>query len=254
MPTQQFNARRLKELKEILDIEYDKYHEFEKDISLSTANEKILLKQRLKREIAPRLSELEKEYAELLVTGVPTGQIPEDAAEGEAKAIVTELSEATSKVLQSAPAESPPEMLRLLEEIKGKLSEPKEAAAAKLKVSLPLIPTICSYEIEVDTVPSVQKVWSKARDFLKGLVKSSEIAAEIEDSIKGGTGVDMQYFENKENIKAVSEKIDRMLRNPRVAFRTTERLARGSPKRGNGVSIVDSSGRGGLAFFAPPRL
>ena len=31
-------------------------------------------------------------------------------------------------------------------------------------------------------------------------------------------------------------------------------LARGSPKRGNGVSIVDSSGRGGLAFFVPPRL
>jgi hypothetical protein len=168
MPTQQFNARRLMELEELLDVEYDKYHEFEKDISLSTANEKIPLKQRLKREIAPRLSELEKEYAELLVTGVPTGQIPED----EAKAIVTELSEATTKVLQSAPAESPPEMLRLLEEIKGKLSEPKEAAAAKLKVSLPLIPTICSYEIEVDTVRSVKKVWSKARDFLKGLVKS----------------------------------------------------------------------------------
>ncbi len=31
-------------------------------------------------------------------------------------------------------------------------------------------------------------------------------------------------------------------------------LIRGSPKRGNGVSIVDSSGRGGLAFFVPPRL
>jgi hypothetical protein len=34
----------------------------------------------------------------------------------------------------------------------------------------------------------------------------------------------------------------------------TEYLIRGSPKRGNGVSIVDSSGRGGLAFFVPPRL
>jgi hypothetical protein len=168
MPTQEFNPRRLKELEELLDIEYDKYHDFEKDIALAIGNEKILLKQRLKREIAPRLFDLEKEYAELLVAGVPSGQIPE----GEANAIVTELSEATTKVLQSAPAEAPPEMLRLLEEIKGKLSEPKEAAAAKLKVSLPLIPTICSYEIEVDTVRSVRKVWSKARDFLKGLLKS----------------------------------------------------------------------------------
>jgi hypothetical protein len=25
-------------------------------------------------------------------------------------------------------------------------------------------------------------------------------------------------------------------------------------EKGNGVSIVDSSGRGGLAFFVPPRL
>jgi hypothetical protein len=168
MPMQQFNARRLTELEELLEIEYDKYHDFEKDISLATGNEKIQLKQRLKREIAPRLRELEQEYAELLVAGLPTGQIPED----EAKSIVTELSEATAKVLQSASAEAPPEMLRLLEEIRGKLSEPKEAAAAKLKVSLPLIPAICSYEIEVDTVRSVKKVWSKARDFLKGLLTS----------------------------------------------------------------------------------
>jgi hypothetical protein len=169
VPTQQFNARRLKELEELLEIEYDKYHEFERDISLSAGNEKILLKQRLKRDVAPRLYELEEEYAELLVVGVPTGQIPEDKA----NAIVTELSEATTKALQSAPAKAPPEMLRLLEEIKGKLSEPKETSAAKLKVSLPLIPAICSYEIEVDTVRAVKNVWSKARDFLKGLVESN---------------------------------------------------------------------------------
>jgi hypothetical protein len=135
---------------------------------VSTGNEKILLKQRFKREIAPRLYKLEQEYAELLVAGLPTGQIPED----EAKTIVTELSEATTKVLQSAATGAPPEMLRLLEEIKGKLSEPKEAAAAKLKLSLPLIPAICSYEIDVDTVRAVKNVWSKARDFLKGLVES----------------------------------------------------------------------------------
>jgi hypothetical protein len=39
-----------------------------------------------------------------------------------------------------------------------------------------------------------------------------------------------------------------------VLTQIQEALARGSPKRGNGVSIVDSSGRGGLAFFVPPRL
>jgi hypothetical protein len=168
MPKQQFNARRLKELEGLLEIEYDKHHEFETEIALSTGNEKILLKQRFKREIAPVLYKREQEYAEMLVAALPADQIPEN----EADIIVTELSEATTKVLESPSANAPPEMLRLLEEIKRKLSEPKEAAAAKLKVSLPLIPMICSYEIEVDTVRAVTNVWSKARDFLKGLIES----------------------------------------------------------------------------------
>jgi hypothetical protein len=168
MPTQEFNPLRLKELRELLDREYEKSHEFEKEISLSIGSEKISLKQRFKREIAPQLSNLEKEYAELLVAGVPTGQIPE----GEAKEIVTELSEATTKVLQSPPAGAPPEVLRLLEEIKTKLSEPKEAAAAKLKVTLPIIPTIFKYEIEVDTVRPLKNLWSKARGFFEGLLTS----------------------------------------------------------------------------------
>jgi hypothetical protein len=71
MPTHEFNPRRLKELRELLDMEYDKFHEFEKEISMATANEKILLKQRFEREIAPRLSELEKAYAKLLVVVTP---------------------------------------------------------------------------------------------------------------------------------------------------------------------------------------
>ena len=44
-------------------------------------------------------------------------------------------------------------------------------------------------------------------------------------------------------------------RNPRIRWpKEISIIVRGSPKRGNGVSIVDSSGRGGLAFFVPPRL
>jgi hypothetical protein len=167
MPTHQFNARRFKEVRDLLEIEYDKYHDFEKDISLATGNEKILLKQRLKREVNPRLCRLEKEYAELLVGGVPIGQVPE----GEAGAIVTELSSVTTEVLQAAPSTAPPEMMRLLEEIKGKLSQTKESASAKLKFSLPLIPTICSYEIQVDTVQPLKAVWIKARDLFVGLLK-----------------------------------------------------------------------------------
>ena len=166
MPTHQFNARRLKELEELLEIEYEKYHEFEKEIALSDGASKITLKQRFKRDVTPRLRSLEQEYAEMLVAGVPTAQIPD----AEAAALVSELSEATGTILQTAPANAPQEMVRLLGEIKNKLSEPEEAASAKLKVSLPLIPTICSYEMEIETAGLMRRVWRKSRDFFKGLL------------------------------------------------------------------------------------
>jgi hypothetical protein len=166
MPTHQFNARRLKELEELLDLQYDKSHEFEKEISLSDGASRITLKQRFKREVTPQLRALEQEYAEMLVAGVPTDHI----SEGEADALVSDLSKATDTILQSAPPSAPQEMVRLLGEIKAKLSEPKGSASAKLKISLPLIPAICSYEMEVETAGLMKKVWRRARDFFKELV------------------------------------------------------------------------------------
>ena len=154
------------ELEELLEIQYDKAHEFEKEIAISDGASRITLKQRFKRELTPELRKLEQEYAELLVDGVPAGAIPE----ADADALVGELSKATNTILQSAPSNAPQEMVRLLGEIKAKLSEPNESASAKLKLSLPLIPAICSYEIEVETAGLLKKVWPKTRDFFKSLV------------------------------------------------------------------------------------
>ncbi|MGD0059811.1 MAG: hypothetical protein ABSD58_10370 [Verrucomicrobiia bacterium] len=166
MPTQQFNADRLRQLQEQLQIEYDKLHEFEKSISLAAGrDEKIALRQQIKFELAPRLSKLEKEYAELLAASVPVEAIPEK----EAGALLTELDTAITKAEQSKPADAPQEMLRLLEEIRSKLNEPGKTAEAKLKVALPIIPLIVSYEMKLDTENFVTQVWGKARDFFKGL-------------------------------------------------------------------------------------
>jgi hypothetical protein len=166
MPTHQFNARRLLELEQLLEIEYEKSYEFEKEILLSDGAGKITLKQRFKRDVTPQLRRLEQEYAEMLVAGVPTAQIPE----ADADVLVGELAEATASILQTASPNAPQEMLRLLGEIKNKLSEPKETASAKLKVSLPLIPTIISYEMEVETVGLMKNVWLKSKAFFKGLL------------------------------------------------------------------------------------
>jgi len=175
MPSHQFNARRLQELEELLDIEYEKSYEFERQISLAEPASRITLKLQFKRDVTPRLRALEEEYAEMLVAGAPASQIPE----AEAEALVVELSEATGAVLEKveeAPSNAPRELLRLLGEIQAKLSEPKETGSAKLKVSLPLNPMICSYEMEVETAGLMKNVWRKASDFFKGLIPISAAA------------------------------------------------------------------------------
>jgi hypothetical protein len=166
MPTHLFNPKRLNELEELLEIEYEKSHEFEKEIGLSDGSSRITLKQRFKRDVTPRLRALEQEYAEILVAGVPSAGIPE----AEADEIVRELTVATNTILERAPSDAPQEMVRLLGEIRDKLSEPEAAASNKLKISLPIIPAICSYEVEIETAGLMKKVWRKSRDFFKGLV------------------------------------------------------------------------------------
>jgi hypothetical protein len=170
MTRHQFNANRLKELEQLLDIEYRNSFKFEKAMLLVERNSRaeIDLQQNFEHDVKPRLRGLEQEYAEMLVAGVGTAQIPE----ADADVIVRELSEATDKILQSAPADAPQEMLRLLGEIKNKLSEPREAASAKLKFTFPLLPSAGSFEMEVEMAGLMKKVWRKARDFFKGLVSN----------------------------------------------------------------------------------
>ena len=167
MPTQRFNLKRLGQLEELLDIEYEKLHEFEKAISLADGiSQKIALRQQIKRDLTPRLRKLEQEYAELLAGGVRTDEIPE----AEAGVLITEVADAVAKIEEKKPADVPQEMLRLLTEIRGKLDEPGKSASAKLKVTLPIIPLISSYEMELDTEGFVTQVWRKARDFFKKVV------------------------------------------------------------------------------------
>ena len=167
MPTHQFNAKRLAHLEELLDIEYEKLHEFEKGISLADGiSQKIALRQQIRRELGPRLRSLEREYAELLADGVPTEEVPSAEAEG----LIEEVRQAVVKAEETPPANAPQEMLQLLTEIREKLNEPGKSASAKLKVALPIIPLISSYELQMDIENVVTGVWRKTREFFKRLL------------------------------------------------------------------------------------
>jgi len=109
---------------------------------------------------------LEQEYAELLAHGVSDADIPEP----QAQMLVAEVVAAVAKADEQKPSNAPQEMVRLLGEIRDKLNEPGKSASAKLKLSLPIIPLISSYEMELDTEGVLTAAWRKARDFFKTLL------------------------------------------------------------------------------------
>jgi hypothetical protein len=157
MPKQWFNDERLTQLRELLDIQYEKIHEYEKAIDMSDGvSQKIALRQQIKRDIVPRIREVENEYASLLTNSVDVAEIPD----AEAQQLISELVGASDQLRRRTIPEPPPsEILELLREIEKKLGEPGKSAAAKLKVVLPIIPLVASYELEIDTGNVLVKSW-----------------------------------------------------------------------------------------------
>lgn len=175
MPTHPFNWNRLRELKELLDIQYEKLRELEKELELAAgADQEVAIRQKIKQQIVPNVPD-EHEYAKLLAAGVPDEAVPEQ----EAESIIAELVEATTRTAESGQASE--KMLRLLGEIKEKLNEPGRAAGARLKTSLPIVPLLISYELELNTENFIAKVWRKARDVFTRLVPGPSVGPSQDD-------------------------------------------------------------------------
>lgn len=63
--------------------------------------------------------------------------------------------------IQHIPSTSyPPQLISLLQDIRAKLEDLDKSASAKLKIVLPLIRAIASYELEMDTEGLMYKTWS----------------------------------------------------------------------------------------------
>lgn len=164
MPTTH-HPRRIDEVDELLQLQYERYHEFRRQITFSSGNERISLKQQLKHDVVPALRALEREYAQILSITVNDADLPEH----EASVIIAEVVDAS---LVQRVHNAPQPMLTLLHEIRDKLNEPGKSAAAKLKVSLPIIPMLASYELELDTEGALTQVWRKVKDFFERAASS----------------------------------------------------------------------------------
>ncbi|MEM1307951.1 MAG: hypothetical protein AAGF98_00365 [Cyanobacteria bacterium P01_H01_bin.153] len=156
------SQQRLRDLQANLDLLYEKLGSFEQVLIISASPEqKFALQQQIKREILPSIRRYESEYWELY---------PDEAIampEAEAKQILSEIEQAVTVIEQVPPVEYPPGMIELLLEIRNKLDELDSAAAAKLKVAIPIVPMLASYELEMDTENTLSQIWRSLRKRLQ---------------------------------------------------------------------------------------
>jgi hypothetical protein len=160
MPVDQIKRQRIRALEELLGIEYEKLSDFRKELAItSSAAVKFDLQQRLKREVLPDIRKHEVEYAELLADTMDLTSVPVQQAEIAA----AELVDAVQRVASLPDPNRPEEVTRLLADIRRKLDDPGKVAAAKLKVALPIIPLIASYEMQMDTEAALVNVWRRIK-------------------------------------------------------------------------------------------
>ena len=156
------NCTRLVSLEELLELLYEKLGEFETELILNANTPaKFELRQRIKREILPSIRRYEAEYWELY---------PQEAiiiSEDEAESQLVHVEQAVEAIERVQTAEYPPELVHLLQDIRAKLEKNDKLASAKLKVVLPLIPAIVSYELEMDTEEFMYKTWRAIKRLIR---------------------------------------------------------------------------------------
>ena len=103
----------------------------------------------------------EAEYWELY----PTEAIM--ISDEEAEIQLAQVEQAVASIERIPSINYPPELLPLLQDIRAKLDEGDKAASAKLKVTLPLIPLLASYELEMDTEAVMYKTWKAVKRLVR---------------------------------------------------------------------------------------
>lgn len=90
-------------------------------------------------------------------------------SETEAKPLVGELIQESTRI-QTHQAELPPDIQNTLQDILDQLQDINQSAAAKLKVTLPIIPLLAAYELELDTESLLNNTWDKVKALFRKTV------------------------------------------------------------------------------------
>jgi hypothetical protein len=131
----------------------------------SNPSVKFEVRQRIGMELLPSLQRHEIEYGELLNETVAVETIPEAKAES----LLKQISDAAVSLEGKLPDASPE--AGALHSLKEELSR-EGSASAKLKLTLPIIPLIASYEITLETARLMMRAWGGIKSLLRASAKA----------------------------------------------------------------------------------
>ena len=117
-----------------------------------------------------RIREFDGEYVQRLSQQVRRQDLPEPIAELVVAELVDEL-----EILE--PIEKRDDVRGMLQQILVELQKPGIPAAAKLKIAIPIIPNIVTYEIEGDTESVVRRLFPTFVKMYEGIKSISEITS-----------------------------------------------------------------------------
>lgn len=162
--------QRLAELEKILDLRYETLSKAEKRLAITDEIfAKNAIEQRIREEVLPELRKYETEYWRLLAQEAHSCAVEEIDARNAIVEVVQEVELIENKL----SANYSDQFMRLLLEIRDKLNEPGQPAAAKAKLALPLVPGILSYEVELDTESSLRRAFGPIRRLFKGALEKN---------------------------------------------------------------------------------
>ena len=164
------SKQRLADVEKLLDVEYKRLGFFQLKISEGvSADQEFYYTQQINNYIMSRIRQYEEEYWSILAAEAPSCEV----AEVDASQALVEVVPKLEQIVNNSTTNYPNELMQKLQEILDTLTEQERPVANKLIATLPIIPYIMSYQLEIDTEISLKRVFEGIRQLLRNTIKKN---------------------------------------------------------------------------------
>jgi hypothetical protein len=161
------SSRRLADLEELLETNYQKLAKFQNRLDrTASVREEFDIEGDIPK-IRKAIRDYEAEYWEVLAQEARTCTVEE----GDASDAIVEVVRTVELIERKPSANYPEDFMQLLLEIRDKLNQPGQAAAAKAKLAFNFIPGVLWYEVELDTENALRRVKEPIKRLFRGAIE-----------------------------------------------------------------------------------